>query len=111
MTVLQGFQSRTFSYTSLGRLASATNPESGTTTYTYYDHGGLYQKMDARGATVTHTYDALLRLTNKTYTGVSSPAVSYLFPNWLNFSQRGPPKLRDNLRCRSHDLFQLRCPR
>jgi YD repeat-containing protein len=40
-TVAQGVQTRTFVYDSLNRLTSATNPESGTVTYTYDNNGNL----------------------------------------------------------------------
>ena len=35
---------RTFTYDSLSRLLTATNPESGTITYSYDDDGNLLQK-------------------------------------------------------------------
>jgi RHS repeat-associated protein len=60
----QGVQTRTFNYTSLSRLNSATSPESGTIAYQYDNGGNLTQKTDARGISVAYTYDALNR--NKT---------------------------------------------
>jgi YD repeat-containing protein len=81
-TVMQGGQTRSFSYDSLKRLTSATNPESGTVNYTSYDgNGNLLSKTDARGMTTNYVYDALNRLTNKTYQNDSSstPAVSYTY--------------------------------
>ena len=44
-------------------LTSATNPESGTTSYTYNADGTLASKTDANGNTETYTYDAYQRLT------------------------------------------------
>lgn len=55
-------------YSSLGRLISAYNPESGGVSYTYFDHGGLYTRTDARSVTTTHSYDGLHRLRTKSYT-------------------------------------------
>ena len=43
-----GGQLRTFAYDSLGRLTSATNPESGTASYTYDGNGNLLTKSDRR---------------------------------------------------------------
>jgi YD repeat-containing protein len=43
-----GSQSRTFHYSSLSRLTSATNPESGTVSYQYDNNGNLTLKTDAR---------------------------------------------------------------
>jgi YD repeat-containing protein len=54
--VTQSSQTRTFAYSSLGRLLSATNPESGTIQYSYYDSGDLYTKEDAWLITTTMTY-------------------------------------------------------
>src|SRR5690606_4124080 len=63
-TVSQGVQTRTFSYSSLSRLPSATNPESGTISYSYDLNGNLTQKDDARGVRTSYVYDALNRVTN-----------------------------------------------
>jgi len=49
-------QARTFRYTSLNRLKSAANPESGTINYTYRNGGALLTRTDARNAMVTHSY-------------------------------------------------------
>ena len=75
MTVSQSGQSRSFVYDSLSRLTSASNPESGTTTYTYSipsavcagDPSAVCTRTDARGNTTTYTYDALNRLLTKNY--------------------------------------------
>jgi YD repeat-containing protein len=47
-TVVQGVQTRTFVYSSLKRLTSATNPESGTISYSYDNNGNLTSKVDVR---------------------------------------------------------------
>src|SRR3989441_7326202 len=49
--VSQGAETRTFAYNSLSRLTSATNPESGSTSYTYDANGNVLTKQDARGVT------------------------------------------------------------
>jgi RHS repeat-associated protein len=69
----QGAQTRTFGYSSLGRLTSATNPESGTVSYQYDNNANLTGKTDARAITTAYTYDALNR--NKTV-DYSNTAVS-----------------------------------
>jgi len=77
-TVTQGgLNSRTFNYDSLSRLTSASNPESGTTTYEYDSDtacaspnsfpGQLVSRVDARGIRTCQQYDALNRLTVKYY--------------------------------------------
>jgi len=53
-----GAQPRTFAYDSLARLTSATNPESGTASYTYDNNGNLKTKSDLNGNIVTSSYDA-----------------------------------------------------
>jgi YD repeat-containing protein len=60
-------QTRSFTYNSLSRLTSATNPESGTIQYQYDPNGNLVQKTDARGVVTTYAYDALNRAVVTTY--------------------------------------------
>jgi RHS repeat-associated protein len=74
-TVAQGSQpQRNFEYDSLGRLQSATNPESGTTVYTAYDgNGNLLQWTDARNVTVTQTFDPLNRIKTRTFSDGTPP--------------------------------------
>jgi RHS repeat-associated protein len=59
-------QTRNFAYSSLGRLLSATNPETGTISYQYDDGGNLIRREDARSV-VTYCYDSLHRLEGKRY--------------------------------------------
>ena len=81
ITVTQGVQTRTFTYDSLKRLTAATSPESGTsangtTNYTYDNNGNLWTKTDARTAKTTLLYDALNRVTSKTYSGTTAEGIS-----------------------------------
>ena len=91
-TVNQGAQTRTFSYNSLSRLLSATNPELGTTptngtiSYQYDNNGNLTQKTDPRAVVTSYIYDALNRVTNRNYTAPAglqnyqaTPNVSYFY--------------------------------
>jgi len=79
--VNQGEQSRSFSYSSLGRLLSATNPESGTTNYAYFDSGNLQSRSDARGVVASMTYDDMHRVKTKSYSGDGgvTPNVTYSY--------------------------------
>lgn len=81
-------QSRTLQYDSLGRLTQESNPESGTTTYTYDSDaqcgsaaGDLVKRVDADGTTTCYTYDSLHRVTSITYptlgAGVASTPNKY----------------------------------
>jgi hypothetical protein len=74
-----GDRQRVFNYSdSLGRLHSITTPESGTTTYSYSTNSTLCagdvslpcSKTDARSVTTQYAYDALNRLTSKSYWSV-----------------------------------------
>ena len=86
-TVMNG-QARKFVYDSLRRLTSAMNPETGTVTYAYDNNGNLLTKTDARkvitcfgslsGTTCTSGYDALNRVTQKSYSD-GTKAVNYTY--------------------------------
>ena len=71
---------RSFQYDSLGRLLTATNPESGTIQYAYDANGNLTSKISpvpnqTSGATITYTYtyDELNRLTLRSRGGSFFP--------------------------------------
>jgi RHS repeat-associated protein len=69
---------RTFTYNSLSQLLTATNPESGTLIYTYNNDGNVATKTDARNIVATFAYDALHRITSKTYSdGTLGGAYTY----------------------------------
>jgi RHS repeat-associated protein len=81
----QGTLTRTFTYDSLSRLRTATNPESGTIEYRYDDNGNLIKKIDPRtvGQSATHIetnyhYDELNRNTIITYND-GTPAVNRFY--------------------------------
>ena len=76
-TVNQGVQTRTFTYSSLSRLLSATNPESGTIGYQYDPNGNLARKTDARGVQTDYFYDALNRVTNRNHSTPGGPPPNY----------------------------------
>lgn len=82
-TVVQGStgaqQTRTFMYDSLSRLKSATNPESGTVSYTYDVNGNLKTKQDARSVITTYEYDALNRVKSRTYSDSATPPADYYY--------------------------------
>lgn len=74
--VVQGSESRTYEYDGLSRMTAEVNPESGTTQYYYTTSTGtlcagdphvVCRQTDARGITITSSYDAENRLTGKTY--------------------------------------------
>ena len=84
----QGARNRSFNYDSLGRLVSASNPESGTITYTYdsaadcpASMGNLVKQLDARGVRTCYTYDPLNRLIGKSYSATTpaTPSVTYFY--------------------------------
>jgi YD repeat-containing protein len=91
---VQGGQTRHFTYDSLGRLLSATNPESGTTAYSYDESGNLVRKIAAGGvatcfwpsaaggcsasALYAGGYDALNRPIVKHYSD-GTPAVKWCY--------------------------------
>ncbi|HEV2416458.1 MAG TPA: RHS repeat-associated core domain-containing protein [Terriglobia bacterium] len=83
LTVSQSGQSRTYQYDSLARLIKAVTPESGTTTYGYSGCSGALSNVctrtDGRGITTTYSYDALNRITGKSYSDGVTPSISYSY--------------------------------
>ena len=77
-------QTRSFAYNSLSQLTTATNPESGTISYTYDDNGNLETKTDPRllpdnasaHVTITYSYDPLGRVKTRTFND-GTPNVIY----------------------------------
>jgi YD repeat-containing protein len=63
---------RDFVYSTLGRLTSTVQPESGLTSYEYFDNGALKKRTDARGASVTFTVDGLSRVSGVNYFSLSA---------------------------------------
>lgn len=88
-SVTQASVNRSFFYDSLSRLTSAYNPETGTTAYTYDSDtnctqqqtfpGELISKTDARSIRTCMQYDALHRLTGKSYTDPTTPSAIYTY--------------------------------
>ena len=83
-----GLADRAFTYNGLGRLKTASNPESGLTAYTYDSNGNVLTRTRpaanqyAPGATVTTTYqyDELNRIYPQiTYSDGLTPPVSYAY--------------------------------
>jgi len=82
--VIQGLQSRAYVYDSLGRLKTATTPESGAVNYTYNDSGTTATRTDARGVITNYSYDGLNRLYQLSYTtawttAVATPSVTFTY--------------------------------
>ena len=92
---IQGEQSRYFTFDSLGRLLYAKQPEQEANTsfsftdaitnnsqwsvkYQYDDNGNITQTIDARGVSVTGTYDKFNRLIFRDYSD-ATPDVSFFY--------------------------------
>jgi len=101
---------RSFTYDPLSRLLSASNPESGTISYTYDANSNVVTKTapspnqpSTGTATVvtTYTYDTLNRLTGKSYadsytSNAATPAVKYGYDGVaLTGCTKAPPSLPD----------------
>ena len=48
-------------------------------TYAYYANGNLYQKTDARNITTTYSYDAINRVTSRSYSDNLTPQANYFY--------------------------------
>jgi RHS repeat-associated protein len=74
---------RSFTYDSLSRLLTASNPESGAVSYQYDGNGNITAKTDARGITINYNpsdspIDSLNRVTKKTYSN-GDPPVTFVY--------------------------------
>jgi RHS repeat-associated protein len=85
-TVPSAWRPRTLTYDMLSRLLTSYNPESGNMSYTYDNNGNVHTKTAPKPnqtgtATVvtTYTYDALNRLTGKSYSDGSTAPVQYSY--------------------------------
>jgi YD repeat-containing protein len=74
-------QERQFAYSSLGRLTTAENPETGTLQFSYNAAGDLATRLDNRGFSTALLYDDLHRVISKTYgnDGGITPGVTYTY--------------------------------
>ena len=78
-----GGQTRSFTYDSLERLSSATNPEmeGNTLRYGYDENGNITSKSGSGSAAlqVSLTYDALNRVKTRDYNDGTTPPVTYCY--------------------------------
>jgi len=85
--VTQGtMTSRSFSYDSLSRLTNAANPESGAISYAYDANSNLSTKTapapnqtGTSTVSTTYQYDALDRLTSKSYSDGTTPTATFYY--------------------------------
>ncbi len=103
------WRTRSFVYDSLSRLTQAQNPESGTISYTYDANSNLVTKTapspnqlptGTKTVVTTYTYDALNRLTGKSYVdGFSNPSTPNVVYGYDGVAPTGctkaPPILSD----------------
>jgi RHS repeat-associated protein len=92
------WRARTFTYDSLSRVITASNPETGAVCYGtwsgsscingYDANSNLSKKTDARGITITYGYDVLDRLISKSYSN-GDPTVSYTYDAFVNGTNYG----------------------
>jgi len=133
--VTQGAQSRFFSYDKLKRLVRVRTPEQEINTnlvpaltdpvtgnnqwcakYVYDANSNLLTKTDARDIITTYTYDALNRITNRSYSAndpQSTPSVTYTYdaqPTAPRFSSWIHPRILD-WKTRCGYLWRHQCRR
>lgn len=72
-------QATTQTVNAFGDVTQTQSADTGTTTRTYDEAGNLKTETDARGITVSYSYDALNRLTQKQSSQSGSPVHVYLY--------------------------------
>ncbi|HYP19253.1 MAG TPA: hypothetical protein VEY08_04195, partial [Chloroflexia bacterium] len=78
----------TIQYDSLGRKTRITDPVMGTWQYQAYDpNGNLKTQLDNRGLRISFSYDALDRLTAKTYPDGGGDAATYRYDEAVPFGK------------------------
>lgn len=81
--VCVGRERSSFSYSSANRLEAATNVENGTVAFTYWPDGATKTRTDQRSITSTFNYDALRRLSDRSYSD-STPVVTLSYDTCTN---------------------------
>ena len=79
---MPGVSDRTYAYfAGTTRLATLNQPESGITTFSYYDNGKVKTKTDANTHTLTYGYDAVGRLESVVASYDSNASVAIVYDN------------------------------
>jgi RHS repeat-associated protein len=112
--ITQGGQTRSFEYSSLGLLMSASNPEGGVINYEYDENGNLTKKIDPRlipntstHRTINYSYDALNRIITRTYND-GTPNVSYIYDAAsVAFSKGRLTEVSSSVSSYSYDEYDL----
>ena len=88
------WRTRTFGYDWLSRMTSESTPEGGSISYTYNGNGDLYTRVapapnqtGSNTVTTTYSWDALHRLTAKTFSDGATPNLSFSYdlkPSWAS---------------------------
>ena len=66
-----------------GRVVSKTDPDAGASTVQYDGNGNITQTLDARGAYLSFTYDALNRKTNQYAAALAAQSPANLLGSWV----------------------------
>jgi RHS repeat-associated protein len=93
-------RNRSFIYDSFGRITSATNPESGTITYSYDLNSNISTKVSPKPdqlgnpqTTIDYYYDVNSRLYKKTYTNPDASTVEYGYDGSMISCGQNPPTI------------------
>ncbi len=80
-------------YDSLGQKTYMNDPDMGEWSYTYDDNGNLHTQTDAEEQVTTFAYDALNRVTSKTFSNTLNPSANHNVTYTYDIGENGIGKL------------------
>lgn len=107
------WRTRTITYDSLSRVIQSSTPEQGTLSLAYLTSAGgncsgdptaVCRRTDARNITTTYTYDALNRVTQKSYSDGTTPTANFVYDTASGWGN--PSATQSNIIGRLSEIYE-----